>query len=51
VYPAPSLPEGQIKIQAIVRNVREGLGMGVEFVSMPGKDFELILKVVTRLQG
>jgi hypothetical protein len=46
-----SLPEGQIKIQAIVRNVREGLGMGVEFVSMPGKDFELILKVVTRLQG
>jgi len=46
-----SLPEGQIKIQAVVRNVREGRGMGVEFVSMQGKDFELMLKAVTRLLG
>jgi hypothetical protein len=46
-----SLPEGQVKIQAVVRNVREGRGMGVEFVSMHGKDFDLILKAVKRLLG
>lgn len=46
-----SLPEGQIQIKAIVRNVREGRGMGVEFVSMRGKDFDLILKVIKRLLG
>jgi PilZ domain len=46
-----ALPEGQIKVQAIVRNVREGRGMGVEFVSMQGKDFDLILKAVKRLLG
>jgi len=46
-----SLPEGQIQIQGIVRNVREGQGMGVEFVSMRGKDLDLILAAVKRLLG
>jgi len=46
-----SLPEGQIQIQAIVRNVREGQGMGVEFMSMRGKDLDLILATVKRLLG
>jgi len=44
-----SLPEGQIQIQAVVRNVREGRGMGVEFVSMSGKDLDLILAAVRRM--
>jgi hypothetical protein len=46
-----SLLEGQIQVQAIVRNVREGHGFGVEFVSMKGKDFELILAAVKRMLG
>jgi PilZ domain len=46
-----SLPEGQLRVQAIVRNVREGRGMGVEFVSMGGREFDLILKAVERLLG
>lgn len=46
-----SLPEGQIQIQAVVRNTREGRGMGVEFVSMGGREFDLILKAVKRLMG
>ena len=46
-----SLPEGQIQIQAVVRNTREGRGMGVEFVSMGGREFDLILKAVKRLLG
>lgn len=44
-----SVPEGQIQVQAIVRNVREGIGMGVEFVSMRGQDHDVILKVIKRL--
>ncbi len=46
-----SLPEGQIQIQAVVRNTREGRGIGVEFVSMGGREFDLILKAVKRLLG
>lgn len=45
------LPEGQIRVQAIVRNVREGRGMGVEFVSMGGRELDLILKAIQRLLG
>ncbi len=44
-----SLPEGQLQVQAVVRNVRDGKGMGVEFVSMRGKDLDLILAAVKRL--
>ena len=36
-------PEGEIRVQAIFRNVRESRGMGVEFVSMGGREFDLIL--------
>ena len=46
-----SLPEGQAKVQAVVRNTREGRGMGVEFVSIGGREFDLILKAVKRLLG
>ena len=46
-----SLPEGQLQVQAVVRNVRAGRGMGVEFVSMKGKDLDLILAAVKRLLG
>jgi hypothetical protein len=45
------LPEGQIRVQAIVRKVREGRGMGVEFVSMGGREFDLILTAIQRLLG
>ena len=46
-----SLPEGQIQIQAVVRNVFAGRGMGVEFVAMGGMEFDIILKAVKRLLG
>lgn len=46
-----SLPEGQVKAQAVVRNTREGRGMGVEFVSAGGREFDLILKAAKRLLG
>lgn len=46
-----SLPEGHIRIQAVVRNVRSGRGVGVEFVSMGGREFEIVLQVVRRLLG
>jgi hypothetical protein len=46
-----SLPEGQVQVQAVVRNVREGRGFGAEFVSMRGKDFELMLAAIKRLLG
>ncbi|HTZ33016.1 MAG TPA: PilZ domain-containing protein [Methylomirabilota bacterium] len=46
-----SLPEGQLQVQAVVRNIREGRGMGVEFVSMAGKDLDLILAAVKRMLG
>ena len=46
-----SLPEGQIQIQAMVRNAIAGRGMGVEFVGMGGREFDVILKVVKRLMS
>jgi len=44
-----SLPEGKIHVQAIVRNLRPKRGMGVEFVSMGGKEFDLVLTAFKRL--
>jgi hypothetical protein len=44
-----SLPEGQIRVEAIVRNSMEGRGMGLEFVSMGGREFDIILKAMKRL--
>jgi len=46
-----SLPGGQVQIQGVVRNVRDGRGMGVEFVSMKGKDLDLLLTTMKRLLG
>ena len=46
-----SLPEGQVQVQAVVRNARQGRGFGVEFVSMRGRDFELMLTAIKRLLG
>ena len=44
-----SLPEGEIQVQAIVRSSRPWGGMGVEFVSMGGREFDLVLKTFRRL--
>jgi len=46
-----SLPEGEIQVQAIVRNRRAQGGIGVEFLSMGSKDFDLVLRVFRRLLG
>jgi hypothetical protein len=46
-----SMPEGEIQVQAVVRSSLAGRGMGVEFVSMGGREFDLILKAVKRLLG
>jgi hypothetical protein len=45
------MPEGEIQVQAVVRSSLAGRGMGVEFVSMGGREFDLILKAVKRLLG
>lgn len=44
-----SLPEGEIQVQAVVRSSLAGKGLGVEFVAMGAREFELILKAVKRL--
>ena len=44
-----SLPEGEIQVQAIVRSSRPRCGMGVEFVSMGGREFDLVLKTFRQL--
>jgi len=44
-----SLPEGEVQVQAIVRNCRAQGGIGVEFLSMGGRDFDLLLKSFRRL--
>ena len=46
-----SLPEGEIQVQAIVRNRRAQGGLGVEFVSMGARDFDLVLTTFRRLLG
>jgi hypothetical protein len=33
----------------IMSNVREDIGLGVDFVSMRGRDHDVILKVIKRL--
>ncbi len=44
-----SVPEGQIRVLAVVRSFVQGRGIGVEFVSMESGAFDLILKLVKRL--
>jgi hypothetical protein len=42
--------EGELKLEAVVRNSTAGRGMGVEFVSIGGKELALILKALKRLR-
>lgn len=42
--------EGELKLEAVVRNSSAGRGMGVEFVSVGGKERALIRKAVKRLR-
>jgi len=44
-----SVPEGEIKSQAIVRNVTPGEGVGVEFKDLPPQDADRLERLVTRL--
>lgn len=44
-----SVPEGEIRSQAVVRNVTPGEGIGVEFKDMSAQDADRIEKLVTRL--
>lgn len=42
-------PEGEIRMQAIVRNVSLGRGMGIEFTSVRAEDKICLSKVIKRL--
>lgn len=44
-----SVPEGEIRVLGVVRSFTPGRGIGVEFVGMESKAFDLILKLVKRL--
>jgi PilZ domain len=45
-----AMVEGELKLDAIVRNSTAGRGMGVEFISVGGKELALILKALKRLR-
>jgi hypothetical protein len=42
-------PEGEIRAQAIVRNVASGRGMGIEFTALGAEDKACLKKVMARL--
>lgn len=44
-----SVPEGEIRSQAVVRNVTPGEGIGIEFKDMSPQDADRLEKLVTRL--
>jgi PilZ domain len=44
-----SVPEGEIRVLAVVRSFTPGRGIGVEFVGMESSAFDFILKLVKRL--
>jgi len=44
-----SVPEGEIRVLAVVRSFTLGRGIGVEFVAMESNAFNLVLKLVKRL--
>ena len=44
-----SVPEGEIRLLAVVRSSLSGRGIGVEFVGMESGAFDSILKLVKRL--
>ncbi|HEV7511441.1 MAG TPA: PilZ domain-containing protein [Candidatus Acidoferrum sp.] len=46
-----AMVEGELKLDAVVRNATAGKGMGVEFVAMGAKQFALILKALKRLRA
>ena len=46
-----AMVEGELKLEAVVRNSVAGKGMGVEFVSIGAKQFALILKALKRLRA
>jgi uncharacterized protein (DUF2126 family) len=45
-----SVPEGEIRVFAVVRSFAPGRGIGVEFVGMKSGAFDLLLKLVKRLR-
>ena len=45
-----AMVEGELKLEAVVRNSTVGRGMGVEFNSVGGKELALILKALKRLR-
>jgi hypothetical protein len=45
-----SVPEGEIRIFGVVRSFMPGRGVGVEFVGMESRAFDLVLKLVNRLR-
>jgi hypothetical protein len=44
-----SVPEGEIRVLAVVRSSTPSRGIGVEFVGMDSRAFEFVLKLVKRL--
>jgi hypothetical protein len=44
-----SVPEGEIRGHATVRNLKSGEGMGVQFTAMGGQDTDRLRKLVARL--
>jgi hypothetical protein len=46
-----AMVEGELKLDAVVRNSAAGKGMGVEFVSVGGKQLALILTALKRLRA
>jgi PilZ domain-containing protein len=44
-----SVPEGEIRGHATVRNVKPGEGMGVQFTALGGQDTERLRRLVARL--
>jgi hypothetical protein len=45
-----AMVEGELKLEAMVRNSTAGRGMGVEFLSVGGKELAMILKALKRLR-
>jgi hypothetical protein len=45
-----AMVEGELKLEAVVRNSRPGNGMGVQFNSVGGKELAMILKALKRLR-
>jgi hypothetical protein len=45
-----SVPEGEIRVLAVVRSFAPGRGIGVEFVGMKSSAFDLLLKLAKRLR-